>query len=268
MPFRELWESVTTWRRNQPEWIDGPFLQLEAEEVAEYIRQCWRDMYRLIRIFDSDLFHEPVKVGERLKKAVEEFKLYLPLMIQLRNPDLRPRHWVEVSKELSVRIQVNHSLTLRLLLANGSMDVLESISDISLTSTLEVKFERSLDQLEAAWDVSGKPNDSSLWEQEEQAYQKLVQQQQQQQQQQQKPLPPPPLPSICEALYVKFRFLPRTQSYVLDNAKELVRVLEDHIVTTIKLSASVYAVPFQQRVRALRAMQDLFLHFLLVSLNP
>lgn len=54
-PFRELWECVTTWRRYQPEWIDGPFLQLNADDVAEYIRQCWRDMYRLIRVFDSKI---------------------------------------------------------------------------------------------------------------------------------------------------------------------------------------------------------------------
>jgi hypothetical protein len=54
------------------------------------------------------------------------------------------------------------------------MDAMETISDISMTSTLEVKFERSLDQLEAAWDVSGKPNDIPVWEQEENDYLRLV----------------------------------------------------------------------------------------------
>jgi len=121
-PFLELWQGVTTWRRYQPEWIDGPFLELNSDTVADYIRQCWRDMYRLIRVFNNDLFHEPVKVGERLKKAVEEFKLYLPLMNKLRNVDLRPRHWKEVSKELGVQIKVDRTLTLRMLLANGSME--------------------------------------------------------------------------------------------------------------------------------------------------
>ena len=175
-PFHELWESVTTWRRYQPEWIDGPFIVLDADHVAEYIRQCWRDMYRLIRVFDADLFDEPVKVGNRLKKAVEEFKMYLPLITKLRNEDLRPRHWSEVSKELGVHFRVDHSLTLRILLANGSIEAMETISDISQTATLEVRFERGLDQLEAAWEVSGKPGDLPIWEIEERDRARMIEQ--------------------------------------------------------------------------------------------
>ena len=167
---------------------------------------------------------------------------------------------------------------------------METISDISQTATLEVKFERSLDQLEAAWDVSGKPNDIPIWEQEERDYQALVaqqdqkrQQQQQQQQRQQRQqnnngspittptttitthkLPSPPSPPICEVLAMSFLFVSRLHSYVLHNPDELCRVLEDHVVTTIKLSASPYALPFEQRVKELRARQDSLLEWVFV----
>ena len=53
---------------------------LEAEDVADYIRQCWRDMYRLVRVFEADLYDEPARVGNRLKTSIEEFKQYLPLI--------------------------------------------------------------------------------------------------------------------------------------------------------------------------------------------
>ena len=160
---------------------------------------------------------------------------------------------------------------------------METISDISQTATLEVKFERSLDQLEAAWNVSGKPNDIPIWEQEERDYQALVAQQDQKRQQQQQQqisndsptithtttitttkLPSPPSPPICEVLSMSFLFVPRLHSYVLHNPDELCRVLEDHVVTTIKLSASPYALPFEQRVKELRARQDSLLEWVFV----
>ena len=120
-------------------------------------------MYRLVRVFESDLYHNAVSVGNRLKQSVEEFKQYLPLITKLRNDDLRPRHWTEVSKELGVGLKVDHRLTLRQLIANQAMESMPTISDISQTATLEVRFERNLDQLEAAWDVTGRPDDKPVW---------------------------------------------------------------------------------------------------------
>merc|ERR1712195_252631 len=65
-------------------------------------------------------------------------------------------------------------------------------------------------------------------------------------------LPPPPPPPICEALYVTFRAIRSIKSHALDNPEELLRVLEDHITTTTKLTTSPYALPFAKRVQALR----------------
>ena len=87
----------------------------------------------------------------------------MPLITKLRNDDLRPRHWTEVSKELGVGLKVDHRLTLRQLIANQAMESMPTISDISQTATLEVRFERNLDQLEAAWDVTGRPDDKPVW---------------------------------------------------------------------------------------------------------
>jgi len=54
------------------------------------------------------------------------------------------------------------------------------------------------------------------------------------------------------------------KSHALKNPEELLRVIEDHIITTTKLTASPYALPFAKRVAALRSQQDLFLNFLFV----
>ncbi len=283
VPFRELWESVSTWRRNQPEWIDGPFIVLDAEAVADYIRQCWRDMYRLVMVFDTDLLEEPVKVGNRLKKSVEEFKLYLPLITKLRNADLRPRHWSEVSKELGTRLRVDNTLTLRQLLASGAMESMTTIADISQTATLEVRFEHHLDQLEAAWDVTGRPGDRPVWEVEEEEERKRIERAEKLAKEEKerkrrkgsagdgsRPTSPVlsmasgaaatsrhrPVVPICEAMIIKFQEVPRIKALVLSNPEVVTRVLEDHVLTTEKLRDSPYALPFSRRVAALRALQD------------
>jgi hypothetical protein len=181
------------------------------------------------------------------------------------------------------------------------MDAMETISDISMTSTLEVKFERSLDQLEAAWDVSGKPNDIPVWEQEENDYLRLVEMEekrkrehdlfmkQMEEQESQnrkdssnsnkkinkknypafkpKKIPPPPSPPICEVLKVTFRLLEHLESHALSNPEELCRVLEDHVATTMKLSTSPYALPFEKRLQQLRSLQDSFLDFIFICME-
>ena len=257
-PFKELWVGVSTWCRNKPEWFDGPFLVLEAEDVADYIRQCWRDMYRLVRVFEADLYDEPARVGNRLKTSIEEFKQYLPLIIKLRNEDLRPRHWKEVSHELGVGLRVDHSLTLRQLVANQAMESMTTISDISQTATLEVQFERNLDHLEAAWDVTGKPDDKPIWVLELEEIDARMEIEKSKHAEKGDSVHHDTVLPICEALRIKFQKMPHIGAWILANPSDLMLTLEDHVLTTEKLSESPYALPFKSRVAGLRRQQDNF----------
>ena len=53
-PFHELWSKVQEWEQQLPEWMDGPFSMIDSENASEFVRQCWRDMYRLQRVFDQN----------------------------------------------------------------------------------------------------------------------------------------------------------------------------------------------------------------------
>ena len=112
-PFVELWHAVAKWERECPEWMDGPFSMIDRDSVNEYVREAWRSMYRLSKYFGSKPgLEQPSKVTARLKSAIEGFKINLPLIRDLRNPDLRARHWKDVSEELNTVLVVDKSMTL------------------------------------------------------------------------------------------------------------------------------------------------------------
>ena len=48
---------------------------IDSENASEFVRQCWRDMYRLQRVFDQNKkYSESLKVVERLKGALDGFE--------------------------------------------------------------------------------------------------------------------------------------------------------------------------------------------------
>ena len=245
-PFNELWSKLLLWERQLPEWMDGPFMNLDSEATSEFVRQCWRDMFRLQKIFDQHAkFEEPLKVADRLKGALEGFKQYLPLIRELRNPAMRARHWMDLSTEMGTTLRVDNSLTLRRLLADNMLDHQESIQDISRVASHELKIEIALHDMEAAWNVSGSN--------------------------------PAEVDQQSTPIIVNFVLLDGIGTYGISNIAEITDVLDEHAVTLQELEDSVYAAPFAKDITRLKRlhshMQDLFENWIVlqqtyVSLYP
>ena len=138
----------------------------------------------------------------------------------------RPRHWKEISNELGVGLRVDHSLTLRQLVANQAMESLITISDISQTATLEVNFERNLDHLEAAWDVTGKPDDKPIWVLESEELDARASLEKDKHDGNGDYGHHATILPICEALRIKFQKMPHVQARFLANPSDLLLTLK------------------------------------------
>jgi dynein heavy chain len=68
-----------------------------------------------------------------IRKLYEEFKPYLPLINDLRNPALKKQHWVSLNQILKLDDDPNYSLNT--LLEKGAMDLKEEIREISETAS-------------------------------------------------------------------------------------------------------------------------------------
>jgi type IV secretory pathway ATPase VirB11/archaellum biosynthesis ATPase len=223
-PFNELWSKVAMWERQMPEWMDGPFLSINSESATEFVRQCWRDMYRLQRVFDQhDKYTEPLKVADRLKGALEGFKQYLPIIKELRNPAMRARHWMDLSIELNTTIRVDNSLTLRRLLADNMLEHQEAIKDISKVASRELKIEDALADIEATWNISG--------------------------------VCPATPEQVSTPFYFRFVLLDEIGSYGISNISEVTAILDEQSIQVQELESSLYAKPFNENILRLKEMQ-------------
>ena len=90
-----------------------------------------------------------------LRKLYESFKPYLPLIIALRNPSLKLRHWENLQ---NLRIQPVYELesemhaSIRELVDRCQiMDIVEEINDISDCASREKKLEDGIQKMKDEW---------------------------------------------------------------------------------------------------------------------
>ena len=224
-PFHELWSKVQEWEQQLPEWMDGPFSMIDSENASEFVRQCWRDMYRLQRVFDQNKkYSESLKVVERLKGALDGFKKYLPTIKELRNPAMRPRHWMDLATEMNTTINMDKSMTLRRLLADNILDYHEATKDISLVATKEYAVELEIQDLYATWSVSGiVPAESN-----------------------QKAAP----------IVVDFALLDGMSTYAFSNLKSVSAILDEQAILLKIIENSIYMEPFVREIHELDSYQQ------------
>ena len=95
-PFANLWNTASNWVKWQSEWNDGPFINLDPEEMEKELGNAGRTMHKLVKAFAGREGLEEISVT--VKAEIEEFMPVMPLVIALRNPGMRERHWAEMSK--------------------------------------------------------------------------------------------------------------------------------------------------------------------------
>lgn len=75
--------------------VEGPFTDINSEEVEEEIGGMYRTVLKLTKTF-SDA-PGPRRVADSVKSKVDKFKVHIPLLQIICNPGLRERHWEQVS---------------------------------------------------------------------------------------------------------------------------------------------------------------------------
>jgi dynein heavy chain, axonemal len=90
-----------------------------------------------------------------LRKLYESFKPYLPLIIALRNPSLKLRHWENLQNLRNPPIyeleSEMHASIYELVERCQIMDIVEEINDISDCASREKKLEDAIQKMKDEW---------------------------------------------------------------------------------------------------------------------
>ncbi|RUS78759.1 hypothetical protein EGW08_013475 [Elysia chlorotica] len=149
-PYRNLWVTVSDWQRWQESWMHDPLTAINAEEVEKNVNDSFKIMHKSVKIFNE--IPNVQEVATEIKRMIEDFRPYIPLIQGLRNPGMRNRHWEQLSEDLGFPVRPKKDLTFQKCLEMKLQDHVATIAKVAEVAGKEYSIEQALDKMEKEWD--------------------------------------------------------------------------------------------------------------------
>ncbi len=96
---RLLWTSINQWDQLVREWLNKLLDEIKVDSMQKDVNRFTQNIY----ILEKDLPHN--ELVPKLKDKILDFKKALPIIIALRNQNLKPRHYHQL------KLLIGHDLT-------------------------------------------------------------------------------------------------------------------------------------------------------------
>ena len=157
--LRALWDLITQWLAEYDVWSLGKFRDLKVEEMETSAQTINKNVVKLGKkvLGDADASAGGgggVEWGawRSLKDTIDGFKKTMPLIMDLRNPAIRDRHWEQVMQKCGETFDphgddftLGRVAELKLHLHD------EFIAELSSNATKELAIETSLATIQETW---------------------------------------------------------------------------------------------------------------------
>ncbi|CAM9833122.1 unnamed protein product, partial [Heterosigma akashiwo] len=151
-PYANLWGTTHRWLHSYQAWTQGKFVELDAEALEEEVNQGAQAIAKAYKFFEKTGKGMLASIAEGVKQQIAAFKPAVPLVVALRNPGMRERHWGEISSKLGFKVAPDESTTLEGLLALDLADHIEMIGKVAEAAGKEYQIQQALEKMYAEWD--------------------------------------------------------------------------------------------------------------------
>ncbi len=142
----QIWTITIEWQNNWDTWKYGQFQDLNVEEMENIAGNYVKKVGKLGRDIKR------WKVWESIKAELDSFRDTIPLIQDLRNKALRPRHWAALQDRIGTEFdQKSASFTLNEVVRLGFKNHAEFIGELSANANKELAIEVALQDLEKRW---------------------------------------------------------------------------------------------------------------------
>ncbi|CAN0120098.1 unnamed protein product [Ectocarpus sp. 6 AP-2014] len=144
--MEQIWTVSKDWEAAWDGWKTGLFTDLDVEEMENAAGTFTKKIGKLGRDMKK------WKVWEAMKEKVEQFRQTMPLIQDLKNPALRPRHWDALRSELGKNFNPEASdFNLEGVFSLGLHNLADFIGELSTNANKELGIEQSLVDVENRW---------------------------------------------------------------------------------------------------------------------
>ncbi|XP_078053365.1 dynein heavy chain 2, axonemal kl-2 [Augochlora pura] len=145
-----VWQLTSEWQEAWERYRTENFWMIEMEEMDNTANVLFRKLNRLSR----ELKEKNWEIIEHTRSLVDKFRRTLPLITDLKNPAMRPRHWGKVKAAVGREFdETSESFTLELIAEMQLQNFAEQISDISNSATMELAIEIGLKHISEVWET-------------------------------------------------------------------------------------------------------------------
>ncbi|XP_030596674.1 dynein heavy chain 3, axonemal isoform X2 [Archocentrus centrarchus] len=148
-PYEQLWNTALNFKSMSEVWMNGPFMQLNAEKISEELDIMWKTMYKLIKTFSN--LPGPCHVARTFKANIDKFKQHVPILTTICNPGMKDRHWEKISSIAGIEVKPDAETSLLNMLDLGLSRFSHKLEEIGAAASKEYSLEKSLEKMQQEW---------------------------------------------------------------------------------------------------------------------
>lgn len=148
-PYSDLWLTTYNWQEAFRRWHTDAFDTLDPEEIDQTVTNSFKVMNQLAKTFKDK--QATYRIVDEIRSAVEAFKPLAPIVVWLRNPSMKDRHWKALSEKLGTKLAPGDTL----LLIEDCEPLLpfkDQIVSFCEVAAKEGQIEKALKDMRAKWE--------------------------------------------------------------------------------------------------------------------
>jgi dynein heavy chain len=151
-PFFNLWQTALEWTNISKTWINSQFVDLDSEEIERSVDKFYTLIGKASKFFLKNDMAEQASIAKQIQQQVNDFRPEVPMIVTLRNPGMRDRHWVKIADLLGVDIMPIENFTTEEIIGLNLKNSLDVIQKIGESAAKEYQIEMALDKMEKEWE--------------------------------------------------------------------------------------------------------------------
>ena len=150
--FKELtvhtskWQYLAELESCSKDWLSSSVAELSPEAIQQKIDHITGLNYKMLKSRKDD------EVVVRLKRQLDEFKAFMPLLQEVSNPALESRHWAAIySQVLKQPYEEGQTFCIEELVKFNILNSLEQVQTIGSVATKEFSMLKTMEKMEGEW---------------------------------------------------------------------------------------------------------------------
>ncbi|EDV25795.1 uncharacterized protein TRIADDRAFT_23475 [Trichoplax adhaerens] len=146
--LEQIWTHTKEWEELWSNWKNEIFMELVTESMEYTSQSLLKKVNKLCR----ELKDKNWEICDTIRGRIDQFKRTLPLILDLKNPAMRDRHWFQLKNEMQRPFdQTSKEFTLEKMIDLGFDQFSDIISEISAAASKELSIELALQDISSTW---------------------------------------------------------------------------------------------------------------------